>query len=144
MRWRVIVMGSYCMMEFPERSVAFEVRDYECDLQGIVNHAVYLNYMEHARHAYLKSLGFSFAELTAQGFFLMVARAEVTYRRSLVSEDLFDVVSQLSVPKRVKGEFLQRIFRRSDNELMIEARFTLACVREGRVSSILDVFNGVF
>ncbi|MBU2223338.1 MAG: acyl-CoA thioesterase, partial [Gammaproteobacteria bacterium] len=29
-------------------SVDFKVRDYECDMQGIVNNAVYFNYLEHA------------------------------------------------------------------------------------------------
>ena len=27
-----------------------EVRDYECDIQGIVNNANYLHYTEHTRH----------------------------------------------------------------------------------------------
>ena len=40
-----------------------EVRDYECDIQGIVNNANYLHYTEHTRHLYLKSLGVSFAKL---------------------------------------------------------------------------------
>ena len=34
-----------------------EVRDYECDIQGIVNNANYLHYTEHTRHLYLQSLG---------------------------------------------------------------------------------------
>ena len=33
-----------------------EVRDYECDIQGIVNNANYLHYTEHTRHLYLQSL----------------------------------------------------------------------------------------
>jgi acyl-CoA thioesterase FadM len=37
----------------------FEVRDYECDLQGIVNNAVYQNYLEHTRHEFLKQKGWS-------------------------------------------------------------------------------------
>jgi acyl-CoA thioester hydrolase len=33
-----------------------EVRDYECDIEGIVNNANYLHYMEHTRHLFLKEL----------------------------------------------------------------------------------------
>ena len=31
-----------------------EVRDYECDIQGIVNNANYLHYIEHTRHLFLQ------------------------------------------------------------------------------------------
>ena len=41
-----------------------EVRDYECDIEGIVNNANYLHYAEHTRHLFLKSLGVSFAKLS--------------------------------------------------------------------------------
>ena len=40
-----------------------EVRDYECDIEGIVNNANYLHYMEHTRHLFLKECGLSFAEM---------------------------------------------------------------------------------
>lgn len=39
----------------------FEVRDYECDMSNIVNNSVYLNYLEHTRHKFLKSMGIDFA-----------------------------------------------------------------------------------
>ena len=39
--------------------IELEVRDYECDLQGVVNNAVYLNYLEHARHRYLLHAGWT-------------------------------------------------------------------------------------
>ena len=33
-----------------------KVRDYECDLQGIVNNANYQHYLEHTRHEFLTSV----------------------------------------------------------------------------------------
>ena len=44
-----------------------KVRDYECDLQGIVNNANYQHYLEHTRHEFLTSVGISFAALHEQG-----------------------------------------------------------------------------
>jgi len=55
----------------------FEVRDYECDLQGIVNNARYLNYLEHTRHKYLLSKGIDFARLHNEGIDLVVSRIEI-------------------------------------------------------------------
>ncbi len=37
-------------------SIQLKVRDYECDMQGVVNNANYQHYMEHARHEYLKAI----------------------------------------------------------------------------------------
>ena len=47
--------------------ITLKVRDYECDLQGIVNNANYQHYIEHTRHEYLLSRGVSFADLHARG-----------------------------------------------------------------------------
>ena len=44
-----------------------EVRDYECDIEGIVNNANYLHYMEHTRHLFLQKCGLSFAEMHRKG-----------------------------------------------------------------------------
>ena len=40
------------------------VRDYECDIEGIVNNANYLHYTEHTRHLFLKECGLSFAAVS--------------------------------------------------------------------------------
>ena len=48
-----------------------KVRDYECDLQGIVNNANYQHYIEHTRHEFLRSENVSFADLHNRGAFTM-------------------------------------------------------------------------
>jgi acyl-CoA thioester hydrolase len=102
----------------------FKVRDYECDMQGVVNNGVYQNYLEHARHEFLQSHGINFAEVTATGVNLVVIRAELDYKNSLVSNDLFVVRSRIRQISRVRFEFQQDIFRLPDETLMLAARIT--------------------
>ena len=101
-----------------------KVRDYECDLQGVVNNAVYQNYLEHARHEFLRSRGIDFAAVTASGVNLVVIRAELDYRKSLVSGDHFCVRSRLRRSSKLRFEFQQAIYRTDDEALMLEASIT--------------------
>jgi acyl-CoA thioester hydrolase len=111
----------------------FKVRDYECDMQGVVNNGVYQNYLEHARHEFLQSRGINFAEVTAAGTNLVVTRAELDYKNSLVSNDLFVVRSLVRQVSRVRFEFQQDVFRLPDETLMLAARITGTSLnRQGR------------
>lgn len=69
----------------------FRVRDYECDLQGIVNNANYLHYLEHTRHEFLLSKGISFSDLHNEGTDLIIVRIEIDYKFPLKSKDSFKV-----------------------------------------------------
>jgi len=100
------------------------VRDYECDLQGVVNNAVYQNYLEHARHEYLKTLGIDFAALTAQGINLVVTRVEIDYKTSLTSGDAFVVEVAMERASPVRITFLQTIYRQPDHKLVVKAQVT--------------------
>ena len=101
-----------------------KVRDYECDMQGVVNNAVYQNYLEHARHEFLQSHGINFAEVTTAGINLVVIRAELDYKNPLVSNDSFAVRSLVRQVSRVRFEFQQDLFRLPDETLMLAARIT--------------------
>jgi len=70
-------------MQQPLHTCAIEVRSYELDSFGHVNHAVYLNYFEHARFETLRAGGFSPATLDQRGEGVHVVRVEVDYRREL-------------------------------------------------------------
>ena len=100
----------------------FKVRDYECDMQGVVNNGVYQNYLEHARHEFLLSRGINFSEVTAAGINLVVIRAELDYKQSLSSNDRFVVRSRAQQISRLRFEFIQDIYRLPDERLMLAAR----------------------
>lgn len=87
----------------------FKVRDHECDLQGVVNNAVYLHYLEHARHEFLLSRGIDFAALAKAGIHPVVVRAELDYKRSLRPGDTFHVRVRCRMEGRIRIVFLQDI-----------------------------------
>ena len=66
-----------------------DVRDYECDIQGIVNNANYLHYAEHTRHLFLQKTGLSFAGLHEKGVDAVVARMNLQYKVPLRCDDAF-------------------------------------------------------
>lgn len=109
-----------------------EVRDYECDIEGIVNNANYLHYLEHTRHLFLKSLGVSFAKLHDQGTDAVVARMSLQYKTPLRCDDEF--VSRLNLRKEgIRYIFEQDIYRASDNLLSLKAKVELVCLINGRL-----------
>lgn len=108
----------------------FKVRDYECDMQGIVNNGVYQHYLEHARHEYLLHNGVNFAELARQKINLVVVRAELDYKMPLVSGDEFYVDVRVEQQSRVRFDFVQHIYRKCDNKLILAARITGTSLNE--------------
>jgi acyl-CoA thioester hydrolase len=107
-----------------EQQLTMAVRDYECDLQGVVNNAVYQNYLEHARHEFLKAHGLDFAALSRAGLNLVVVRAELDYRASLQSGDQFSVHTRISQVSRLRFAFHQRIVRAGDGKEVLTALIT--------------------
>jgi acyl-CoA thioester hydrolase len=115
-----------------EFSLEFLVRDYECDIQGVVNNANYQHYLEHARHEFMISRGVSFSELHDHGLDLIVTRAEIDYKFPLRSHDCFIVKLNLARHGNVRIVFLQDIYRIPDGKLIVRAKITGAAVRNGR------------
>ena len=119
-----------------------KVRDYECDLQGIVNNANYQHYIEHTRHEFLLSLGVSFAHLHNEGIDPVVARLNMAFKTPLKSGDEF--VSKLYIRKEgIKYVFYQDIFRLPDMKPVIKATVETVCVINGRLGDS-EVFNTIF
>jgi acyl-CoA thioester hydrolase len=113
-------------------SLEFSVRDYECDLQGVVNNAVYQNYLEHARHEFLISRGVDFAKLHDEGTDLIVTRVEIDYKSPLRSHDRFVVKLNLVREGNLRLVFEQEIFKIPDQKLVVLARVTGVATKKGR------------
>ncbi len=108
----------------------FKVRDYECDMQGIVNNAVYFNYLEHARHEFLLAKGLDFAKLARDKINLVVIRAEMDYKASLQSGDAFIVTVQFEPVAKGRFGFRQQVIRLADQKLMLDALITGTALNE--------------
>ncbi len=120
-------------MQAVQHQLTFSVRDYECDLQGVVNNAVYQNYLEHARHEFLKTRGLDFAEFTRAGINLLVIRAELDYKGSLRSGERFVVRTRYLRKSRLKFLFIQDIVREGEEKPLLLAEITGTAVNaEGR------------
>jgi acyl-CoA thioester hydrolase len=112
--------------------VEFLVRDYECDLQGVVNNANYQHYLEHARHEYLLSKGVSFADLHDEGVDLIVTRVEIEYKYPLRSRDRFIVRTALERQGNVRLIFNQEIIRFPDSKMVVKAKVTGIASKKGK------------
>ena len=109
------------------------VRDYELDSEGIVNNAIYLHYLEHTRHAFVKREGIPFGSLSREGLVPVVRRMEIDYRLSLHSGDV--MLSRLWIERNgPRFIFHQDIFNKETGELVVAAVVTIVCMENGRIN----------
>lgn len=119
-----------------------EVRDYECDIQGIVNNANYLHYIEHTRHLFLLAAGVSFARLHERGVDAVVARMNLQYKTPLRCDDVF--ISRLALHKEgLRYVFHQDIFRKADERLCFRSTVELVCLVDGKLA-VSDDYERAF
>jgi acyl-CoA thioester hydrolase len=119
-----------------------KVRDYECDIQGIVNNSVYQNYLEHARHEFLLDNQVSFADLHNRGIDAVVARIDMAFKAPLRPGDSFIV--KLHVKKDgFKYVFHQAIYRKHDMKLAIRAKVDTVVVVNGKLESSIPEFDSL-
>lgn len=109
-----------------------KVRDYECDIQGIVNNANYQHYMEHTRHEYLESVGISFSQMHRDGIDAVVARISIAYKTPLRGREEF--LSKLYLKREgIRYVFYQDLFRASDMKCVAKGVVETVCLINGRL-----------
>lgn len=108
----------------------FEVRDYECDMSQIVNNAVYLHYLEHARHSFLQSRGIDYAAWAQKGIHMVVIRIEIDYVYPLRSGDKFFVGVNAERVSRLRFGLTQEIYRLPDDQPILRAKVVGTALNE--------------
>lgn len=112
--------------------IEFVVRDYELDSQGVVNNATYQNYLEHARHEFLKSIGLNFNALHRMGTDAVVHKVELEYKRALFGDDRFVVQTWAEQQGNVRFVFHQNIYKLPDREPVLIGKVTGVFMTNGR------------
>ena len=110
------------------------VRDYELDSEGIVNNAIYLHYLEHTRHAFVKQEGIPFGSLTSDGLIPVVRRMEIDYHTPLHTGDV--MLSRLWIERKgPRFIFYQDIFKKEGGAPVVNAVVTIVCMeKDGRIN----------
>ncbi|MBS0286973.1 MAG: acyl-CoA thioesterase [Proteobacteria bacterium] len=117
--------------------IDLKVRDYECDMQGIVNNTVYMHYLEHARHEFLKHHGLNWKALIDRGIYLVAIKAEIEYKKSLSFGQTFSVTCKLRQESKLKIKFEQEIFNEK-NECLLTGSMIAAFIDKDKKPIIAE------
>jgi acyl-CoA thioester hydrolase len=101
------------------RSFTLTVRYSETDAQGVVHHANYLSWFEEGRSEFLRQQGCNYRDMEQDGFFVIVAHAEVSYKAPAFYEDQITIATTL---EKSRGRLLQFSYRATnqDGQLIAE------------------------
>lgn len=113
-------------------SLDIKVRDYEVDSQGIVNNANYLHYLEHTRHEFCESRGFTFRSMQELGIDPVVAKIEIEYHTPLRLGET--MTSSLWVERKGPRFFFHQDIFGPSGVLAASALVTIVALENGRIS----------
>ena len=115
--------------------ITVRVRYAETDRMGLLHHANHLVYFEQGRTELLRSQGFAYRDIEDQGFYLVLTRVQVRYRRPAHYDDLLTLRTTVVRTTLVKIEHKYELLR--GGELLSEGETTLGCVgRDGKVTPL--------
>ncbi len=123
-----------------EHTCTLTVRSYECDSYGHVNNAVYLNYLEFARHEYLKHISLPINELREAGYAMLVAEIAIRYKLPALQDESLRIVTKPIRKSRLSGVLDQTILR--DSDVIAHAEVKWVCVDQaGKPTPLPERFN---
>jgi 4-hydroxybenzoyl-CoA thioesterase len=101
----------------------------DTDAGGIVYYVNYLKFMERARTERLRDLGFAQSALAGENLLFVVHSSEARYHKPARLDDELLVSAEVTELNRVSRRFHQQVRRATDDVLLCEGQFLVACVR---------------
>jgi len=101
-------------------TVRWPIRQYELDVLGHVNNAVYLNWAEQVAIEQVEALGFGREWSLAHGGAWVVREHHITYHRPVSYGDVVLVTTLPQEVRGVRGSRRTEIHREADGQLMTE------------------------
>jgi acyl-CoA thioester hydrolase len=112
----------------------------DTDQMGVVYYANYFRYFEFSRAEYLRTQGWSYRQMEADGALLPVVDAQCSYKAPARYEDLLTIRARVTELRRASVVFGYEISR-EDGVLLATGRTVHACVgKDGRPTRIPGTF----
>lgn len=125
--------------------IELRVRYAETDQMGVVYHSNYFPWFEEARTGFFESIGFSYAELEAQGLLFPLLECGCRYRSPARYPDYVVVSVTLKELKGLRATLRYEVTRKADGKLLAEGFTSHAFVnREFQPVNMLREHPGVY
>lgn len=109
------------MAELISRTDIF-VRFSEVDSMAVVWHGNYVKYLEDGREAFGRQYGLGYNDVYAAGYMTPIVKMELNYLKTTSYGEELSIESKLIPTDAAKVVFEYRVFRKSDNALVLKAK----------------------
>jgi YbgC/YbaW family acyl-CoA thioester hydrolase len=117
-----------------------EVRGYELDSFGHVNHGVYVSYLEHARWKMLEEEGITIKKFNDWGMWPVIIGIESHYFKPTFMGDVLEIRTQVVHHDRASFTFEQNIYRGDTHVVKAQVRSVMVD-KQGRLVRRPDEIN---
>jgi len=104
------------------------VRYAETDQMGIAYYSNYLVWFEVGRSEFCRRRGFSYADLEAMGYKLVVTEAHCRYRNGARYDEILTIQTWLKEMNRRMITFSYKIYRKGKDELIVDGETRHICL----------------
>jgi acyl-CoA thioester hydrolase len=125
----------------PPHRLDLRVYYEDTDFSGFVYHASYLRFMERGRTELLRALAGDQSDLhrEARGLVFVVRRMSLDFLRPARMDDQLAILTRTRALRGASMQLAQEV--RRDDELLVAADVTVACVRDGRAVRLPDTLR---